>query len=482
MTSNNSVTPTPSTAVNGNTQTVKAAALSVTTLADPAAKSVAKGTSNYLFATASLSAANSGEDIQVSQITVRDVTGTGGDIDDISNMALWADLTSGTSSRGDVYETRISDFKNPSGNAAGDDVNQAFVLTQTLTVAKGGFLKVALVGSISAGASTSSDTHTFYFADAASGSTPYGFTATGASTGATATVTESHSSAQAMTVSGGGTLTVTKDSSAPVADLVLGNNTVTLDVFRLAADNVEDLNVQDMTLTVTGGGYVQTYWFYKGATLLGSVAGGTTPKLVLSNNQLVVPANGYVLVTVKATILPVDGSVVTNGVTITAGIASTTNIVNTVGAGSGASITDGGASGNTMTVVKAKPVVTKNASSPSGDLIPSTSELLGIFDVTNPNGGDDVTFSSSESNQLIVNIARSQTSSDGSAGNWVLKDQDGNTLSTISVADTATSVTFLFATNDFVVAPNEIGKKLYVYGDTHEYGTARSYQSSNHAF
>jgi hypothetical protein len=53
-----------------------------------------------------------------------------------------------------------------------------------------------------------------------------------------------------------------------------------------------------------------------------------------------------------------------------------------------------------------------------------------------------------------------------STGNMVLKDENGDTLSTVSVDyPTDTDVIFDFATKDFVV-PAGTTKYLYVYGDT----------------
>ncbi|MFA5878471.1 MAG: immunoglobulin-like domain-containing protein [Candidatus Staskawiczbacteria bacterium] len=267
-----------------------------------------------------------------------------------------------------------------------------------------------------------------------------------------------------------GTLTITKDSTSPVADLVLGNTTVTLGVFRLAATGAESLDVDDITLTVVGGTYAGTFYFYNGTTLLGSAAGSIAPKLVLSDGTLTVPANGYVRVTVKVALSPVDDVIVTNGATIATSI-TIEDAVNATGLSSGEEVDSNTqtAAANTMTIVKAKPTVTLASGSPSGTLFPSTAESLAIFSVTGQ-GADDVTFSSGRTNLFTVQVSRNQGTSDGVAGNWVLKDEAGSTLSTISVGDFDTEATFTFATSEFRVGPGET-KKLYIYGDTHEYTT-----------
>ncbi|MSU54318.1 MAG: hypothetical protein EXS48_00560 [Candidatus Staskawiczbacteria bacterium] len=466
MTSNSSITPSPASAVNGNTLTVKAAALVVTTQSSPAGRSVALGTQDFLWATFNMSAANSGEDVQVTAMSVLDTTTSGADPDDLDNMSIWADLTSASSARGDVYETKISNTENPTGNSAGDDVIQAFTLNQTVVVPMGGFVNVGLVASLNAGSLTSGTPTRVLSIDGSSATV----TANGASTGSAITETYSTTNEQTMTNSGGGALTITKDSSTPVADLILGNSTVTLGIFRLAASNVENLDVDDITLSVTNGTAVNSYWFYNGTTLLGTVGGGTTPKLVLNDGKLMVPANGNVKVTVKAMLLPVDGSIVTDGTTLTATIQGSAK-VNTTGLGSGSQITSGvqGAVANTMVIVNGKPTFSLASNSPFGSLVPSDSQHLATFDVA-AFGEDDVTLSSSQTNLFTVNISRSSFTSDATAGSWVLKDEQGNTLSTISVADAATSVTFLFATKDFEVSTGS-PKRLLVYGDTHELTT-----------
>ncbi|MBU3934791.1 hypothetical protein KKC00_02420, partial [Patescibacteria group bacterium] len=461
MTSGDTITATPATDVAANTLTVAAGALKVTTMSSPAGRSVAVGTTDFIWATFSLDAAGSGEDVNVTSITptVTNAVVTAQE-DDIDNATLWADLTSANSTRGDVYETKISDNK----QWVVSTTTQAFTLTQTLVIPKDTFVKVALVADLSAGAS---DTATYYFEIVAAGD----INSNGATTGATIVETMDHTNHQTMTVTTGGVLTITKDSSTPIADLVLGDSTVTLAVFRLAASNVENLDVDDITLAVTGGTTVDTYIFYNGTTNLGSVTGGETPKIVFTDGTLTLPANGHVNVTVKASLLTVDGSVVTNGTALTATIQGSAK-VNTTGLGSGTQITSGvqSAIANTMTIVKAKPTVALASTSPSGGtLYPSTAHELAIFDVTGA-GADDVTFTSGDTNLFTVQISRKQGTSDYTAGNWVLKDEVGTTLSTISVEDYDTEVTFLFATADFSVAPGTT-KKLKVLGDTHEYTT-----------
>jgi len=374
-------------------------------------------------------------------------------------------LTDEDSARGDAYETRVSDATTPTGSDANEDVSTNFTLSQTIVVAKGTFTRIALVADLAASGATpgSTNTHTISFS---------GVTATGATTGQDISETAT-GSGQAMTVSSGGTLTITQDASVPVVDILLGGETAILNVIRLAANNVEDLDVKDITVTATGGTDVDTFYFYNGEELLGTATGNAAPRIDLDNAQLIVPANGHVLVTIKAKMLMVDGSVVTNNTDIGASIVTNgvdTDAVNTVGVSSGSEVDSNtqDLAGPDHQLYESKPVFAVNASSESGDLIPQTQHELAIFDVT-VEGEDNVTFQNSTTyGKLTVQINRTRNDTDGSADTWILKDGDGNTLDTTTVADAATSVTFDFNTKAFSVAPGQT-KQLIVVGDTSEY-------------
>jgi len=463
MTSGDTITATPSTDVDANTLTVAAGDLDLVTLTTPVAASVPKGVNDYLWATASLSAADSGEDVLVSTISVLDTTSSGADADDIDNMEIWADLTPENSSRGDVYETKVSNAENPSGHSAGADVTTTFTLTKTLRVPAGGFIRVALIADLSANASgtAGTDSHTFTFS---------AVTATGATSGQDISEVAS-GSGQAMTISTSGALTISKDATSPVADIVVSGDTVSLAVFRLAASAVEDLDVDDITLTCTNGSMVDTFYLYKygTSTLLGTASSSTQPKFTLADGTLVVPKNNYVRVEVKAKMVSKDNT--TNGTSVQVSL-QVNDAVNTTGLASGAEVDSDtqNASGNAMVLYKTKPtfaaVTSRSGYYLSGNLIPSSSMLAAIFDVT-ANASEDVTFEA-DSGRLVINISRVQNDTDGVADTWTLKDQDGNVLDTASVADSDTTVTFDFHSSAFTVPAGQT-KSLMVYANTDEF-------------
>lgn len=472
MTSNDTVTPTPATEVEGNTMTIAAGALTATTLTQPEARNVAKGAHDYLWMTGSLDAGTSGEDVNVTAITITDTiagTGTGG-IDDVDGMELWADLTDEDSARGDAYETKVSQTKFPTGTTTG---NQAFSLTQTIVIPAGTFVKFAVIGDLATGATTD-DTHTVDI---------NAVTATGADTGTTISVTPS-GSGQAMTVKASGDLTVTRDASSPpgasIGDIVLGGDTVTLAVFRLTANATEDLDLDSLNFQVTGGNYVDTYYFYSSARSDGgstsspiqTAAGGTTAYAAIADGAVTIPASGYVTLTVDAKLNPVkEGYTLDNNGNIIAGFDGSTYIIGSTGKSSGAAAnSNDGVAGYTMQAYEARPYFAISSGTPSGNLVPSTLDHLATFEVT-ASDGEVITFDNADSNQMIVQISSAINDSDGTAGTWYAKDESGTTLSSISVADSSLAsgtVTFTFEDAVFTVPAGET-KKLYIYGDTSDY-------------
>lgn len=498
---NDSVTASPTASnVNGNTRTVKAATLAVTNLTQPAARNVAKGVQDYIWAIASFDAAGSGEDIQVTSIIYRDTiggTGTGG-FDDIDNVELWADLTDANSARGDVYETKISSTEQPTATGTG---NQTFSLSQTLIIKKDTFVKVALVGDLSTGATTD-DTHRVEVYELASS-----VSATGADTGTdiSANVTPAGDGGQAMTVKASGALTVSLDSTSPQASLLAGNTSgVTLGVFRFAADAVEDIELDRLVFTDDGSDkVVGTYYLYQGSNLISSQPGGPTVTFTLADGALTVPSNSYILLTVKGNIAKVDGSTVQNGNTVQVTIADPSGEVGgapvitdndgnvrATGKSSGATIdgysnvtTDAAVDAAIQTVYESYPTVAFASDTPSGTLVPSANTLVAKVAVTAA-AGQDITFDDADladtvggadnSIKFSINIIGN---SDVTLNTITLKDGDGNQLDSLAgatdttdlpnIASNATTATFDFYDRQFTVPAGQT-KYLYVYANTSE--------------
>ena len=469
MTSNDSVTPAGA-AVAGNVLTVQAATLTAVTNTSPAARSIVVGQQDFIFATATLSAANSGEDVLVSAITVENTVtvdeGTDSGGEDVDNVEIWADLNSGMSARGDVYETKVSDTKQFTGTSAGD-ASLSFNLTPTVTVLKNGSVNVAIVADLS---SSAEENDTFSVSVDA-------VTASGKDTGSSITVTPA-GDGQAMTVALGGTLTISVDSSTPVAGLMLDNaNEHSTTVFRLAANNTENLDVDSIKITddgTNGNDVVASYKFYNGATLLGSATpdGSGNAELFLTDGALVIPANDYKLVTVKAVLRDIDGTGFQNGDNIVVTIDAAGD-VDTTGLASGAAVdsTQTSVDGNSMIAYEAYPVVTFAADGSIGSAITlGANQLVAKLGVTN-SGNKDVTFQDGDNNNVSIQVQTVGDDTDTGDQTVTLKDQDGITLDT-SVITSATGVTQLDFDMSSVGAtvgttiPAGQTKYFYIYVDT----------------
>lgn len=467
MQSNDSVTPSPASDVSANTLTVQAATLTTTTNTTPAARSIVKGQQDFIFATATLSAANSGEDVNVSSIVINNaVTNADADAQDLDNVEIWADLTAANSARGDIYETKVGDTKQMSSASSGN-ATLTFNLTPSITVAKNGAVTVAVIADLSSDADTS-DTHTIDIDS---------ITASGKDTGTTVSSTPS-GAGQAMTVAAGGTLTVSVDSSTPVAGLMLDNaNEHTLTVFRLAANNTENLDVDSIKITddgTNGNDVVASYKFYKGATLLGTATpdGSGNGEVFFTDGTLTVPANDYVLVTVKAVLRDIDGTGFTNGDTLIATIAAAGD-VDTTGLASGSAVdsTQTSVDGNTMTAYEAYPVTAFATDASIGTAVTlGSSQLVAKIGITNP-GNKDVTFQSGDTNIFSIQVQAVGDDTDTASETVTLKDQDGTTLDTgtFTSASGVTQIDFDMSSVGATVGttiPAGQTKYFYIYADT----------------
>ena len=474
MTSNDSVTPSPTSAVSGNTMVVQAAALTAVTNTTPAARSVVKGQQDFIFATATLSAANSGEDVNVSTIvvenTVDELGGSDSGAQDVDNTEIWADLTSAPSARGDVYETKIGDTKQFTGVGDGDAL-LTFNLNPIITVTKNGSVNIAIIADLSASATT---TDKFSISiDTDSGDV----TANGKTTGTSVTLTPS-GGGQIMTVSAAGTLTISVDSSSPTAALLLDSSAEqTVAVFRLAADNTENLNVDSIKITddgTSGDDVVAFYKFYLGSstTPFGTVVPSAgLAEVFPATGALVIPANDYKLVTVKAILHDVDGTGFVNGDTLITTVDAAGDI-DTTGLASGAAVdsTQTSVDAATHTAYEAYPVIVFATDASIGTLVTqSANQYLAKISMTNP-GNKDVTFQSGDSSLFSVQVNIVATD-DTNTGNetMTLKDQDGTVLDTAVYNITSVQLDFDMSSVGATVGttiPAGQTKYFYLYGST----------------
>lgn len=401
MTSGDSIASTSinsgsSTTVSGNKMTIAAADIKVDTLAYPASRNVASPASKFLWATFALDAGASGEDVNVTTIIITDSYGGGANSSDIDSAELWADLTSATSDRGDIYETKISDTEQP----AAADTTTSFVLSDTLTIPKSTVVKVALIADLVSGASGN---HRFSIADADGN-----IVATGATTGESLVygtgITITATNRQTL-IAAGATLTAALSSNTPKSDIVIhGTEGVTLAVFRLSEiTNAEDLELNYLTITGSKATGVSMYYLCdENDNVLASRA--TLGEFVVPDGALVIPANDHTDVSIKADLYPKAQSAIDNGDALDVSLAGTAN-VEVTGVSSGSTQANStGYGAKAMYVYETRPYFSLNSSSPSGEsLTPGSNTTVAIFDVE-AGAGEEVTWDDDSNNQIIVKV------------------------------------------------------------------------------
>ncbi len=283
---------TPQSAVSANAQTIKTAALRVTTLSTPPAQTYAPGTSGVLVAKVQLDAAGSSEDMKVTQLIVSDTTSATAITQDLQNIRLWVDKD-GDSFNGSGTVEVLAEVQNGSDATAGNDENFTFNLSgdDQFVVKKGAKLVVEVRVDIAGGATAG--THTFATASANQ------VTANGVDTNSSVSEVIDSASGQAMTVgTSGGTVQVSSDSANPTARLFAGGTTgATLASFVFLATSTEDVEIEQIMFTqrVTDtssssyNDYSLLYLEDEDGVRLGSVQPtSTTPVIKFANDAFVV--------------------------------------------------------------------------------------------------------------------------------------------------------------------------------------------------
>lgn len=228
---NLSITPTPSTAVSGDTTTVKVAALAVSASSNPAAQTVIIGQSGFAFANFQFNANDSGEDIRITQLLVHQ------EIDDAAEQTNVANLQ--------FYDgtTPIAPVMSPTSVTAATSATTTFSFSSPIIVAKGTTKTLTLKGDIIAGGAN--DTVQF----SCFSGCPI---ATGASTANSVTPTVTSGRGAVMTLQTSGTVTVADDASDPSNTVVAGGTSdVVVGQLRLTANN-EDVDLTRLTFSITG--------------------------------------------------------------------------------------------------------------------------------------------------------------------------------------------------------------------------------------
>ena len=234
----NSITPSPTSAITGPTQTVKAGALTVSVLSQPPAQTVIAGASQFEFARYTVDASNSGEDVRLTSLPLYfDTTlstGAAGTRTDLTNCQLYDGATSLTTG---------SNVKNP---ASGDTASSTtFTFDGTgVVVTKGTSKTLGLKCNVRVGT-----TGRFWWGlDTGQAATFTG--ATGITSGTTITESLNEANGQRMTAASSGSYTTIADSSSAYnyRQLQAGASDVLLAAFKFEAGISEDMVLKQVAL------------------------------------------------------------------------------------------------------------------------------------------------------------------------------------------------------------------------------------------
>ncbi len=374
------VTPSPTSAVSGNTMTVKGPAVTISVSSVPIAQTVIAGSAQFAFANVILDTAASGEDLRLTALPLEYNQPNGGNP---------TSLTSCKAYDGATVLTTGSNVVNPT--AAGSSTSFTFD-GGGITLTRGTSKTVTIKCDISASATNG------YAWGYNTTSSP---SPTGLVSGQSATVTENGSVGQTMTVASSGTLTASKDTNSPSYAVVSPGQTVELGRIKFVAAN-EDVQLRQVALQITGAASStrvdlvgQKVDLYDGLTLIGSAvfaSGNTATSSALSG--FTVPKDGYKVLSVKGTIAGISnsGPLTRSGDLLSVDYDGNNTGVNGnygVGSSSGTNITPTGSDTDVsgVRVMRAYPTVAQVALS-SGEalLAAGTAKPLYKFKVTANNG------------------------------------------------------------------------------------------------
>lgn len=281
--SGTSVTPTPSTAITGNSYTVKTATTTIRIANDPQEQSVVAGVTGFTFANILFDATASGEDIRFTSAQFN-LTATAAA--NVTNCQLFDGTTALNTG---------SNVVNPSANG-----NRTFTLDNNMRVTKGTVKTVGLKCDVPGNVAANSQ-----IMWSLAGSESFG--ATGLISGNSFTPNFASSSVtNRMRVQSSGTLTITLDASSPSVRLAQSGQEVILAALRLAGTN-EQLNVKQLGLQLSNTASntpsdISSITLWDGSTQVGSAFLTSTDFATATISNFLVPKDDAKIMTIKGVI------------------------------------------------------------------------------------------------------------------------------------------------------------------------------------
>ncbi len=292
QTTGQSITAAPTSAVTGNTMTVKSAALTISVQSVPIAQTIVAG-ATYTFANYNFDAGSSGEDIRVTSWPFEyNATST----TDLTNCQIYDGATSVTNGSNIVNPTAAASSTVFTFDGAG------------IVIPKGSTKVYALKCNLKAGAT---GVYEWGYDPSASP------TATGVNSGQSATITEGGSPGQAQTASAGASLSVALDSGSPSYAIAYPGQTVELSRIKYSATN-EDINLRVVALQLNSPasntpvdlvGQQVTLWTTTGTQVgTATFSSGDYATSTLNDSSFIIPKDGARVLVVKGQIAGISNS------------------------------------------------------------------------------------------------------------------------------------------------------------------------------
>ena len=385
----NSITPTPSSAITGPTQTVKAGALTVSVSSLPAAQTVISGAIQYEFSRYVVDAGQSGEDVRITNLPL-ELTFATAVANEVTNCQLYDGATSVTS----------SNLVNPSASAASADDHTFNFNNSGLLVTKGTSKTLSLKCDVSKNTSANDS-----FSWGIENGIAY-TAASGVDSGQTIVENFVDSNGQTMTVAAAGSYTVTSDSSILYKLAKAGATDQTIGAFRFEAGTSEDILLKQIALQLgnlasssPADFLEQKVTLWADGANIGTAQFGTSQADYATSTTLTVGGTQGLritkgeskLVTVKASLSTISAVTGTPGAFIAVNYDGDNNGLNgnyATGADSGTTIsgTSGDVTTNGLRIARNIPAVAVPAASNGGAL--SAGGNLYTFTVTNSDSRD----------------------------------------------------------------------------------------------
>ncbi|MFA4872101.1 MAG: hypothetical protein WC610_03565 [Patescibacteria group bacterium] len=367
MTTNDSVTASPTGVISANTMTFKPAKLTITANSLPTTGNVSLGAKKALYGSWAFSTSGSGENVKISAITLANETATTTNLDSVTLY----DVTNKTNCTTKYPNATLDSYGCLLAVKDGYDGTTTWTLTDPIIITKNTTISLELRADVRTTAATYQN-HADGFVIRNDG-TVVPVTATGVLTSNTVTPTGSaynpaSNAAIKITIAGAGSLTMVNSASAPASRIVAEGQTYEIGRVKITATN-EALNISDLSVCVGTGaadsagvgdrGDISNVKVYKSTALttpiIDASLGAVCESFSLPQDSLQIPTGSAgVELVIKATMAKVDNASIDETGLANASVAlgfGGTDGITAKGVSSGLTVTSETITSNTSTAV-----------------------------------------------------------------------------------------------------------------------------------